>query len=63
MAETTFDDVVAHCTRKVEVVAYFLALLELARWGMVDVAQEDWLSDIEIRHTGDGDVRLSEWSQ
>ncbi|MDH5371428.1 MAG: segregation/condensation protein A [Acidimicrobiia bacterium] len=63
LAETTFDDVVAHCTRKVEVVAYFLALLELARWGMVDVAQEDWLSEIEIRHTGDGDVRLSEWSQ
>jgi segregation and condensation protein A len=34
-----FDDVVAHCTRDVEVVAYFLALLELARWGIVKVHQ------------------------
>jgi segregation and condensation protein A len=35
-----FDDVVAHCTRDVEVVAYFLALLELARWGIIRVNQE-----------------------
>ena len=62
LAESTFEDVVAHCTRKVEIVAYFLALLELARWGMVDVAQEDWLSPIHIRHTGAGDVLVSEWS-
>ncbi len=34
-----FDEVVAHCTRDVEVVAYFLALLELARWGIVHVTQ------------------------
>lgn len=36
-----FDEVVAHCTRRVEIVAYFLALLELARWGIVHVSQED----------------------
>jgi segregation and condensation protein A len=36
-----FDDVVAHCTRDVEVVAYFLALLELARWGIIRVSQEE----------------------
>lgn len=36
-----FDDVVSHCTRDVEVVAYFLALLELARWGIVRVSQEE----------------------
>jgi segregation and condensation protein A len=36
-----FDDVVAHCTRDVEVVAYFLALLELARWGIVRVSQTE----------------------
>jgi segregation and condensation protein A len=36
-----FDDVVAHCTRTVEVVAYFLALLELARWGIVHVSQTE----------------------
>lgn len=36
-----FEDVVAHCTRDVEIVAYFLALLELARWGIVEVNQDD----------------------
>ena len=35
-----FEDVVAHCNRDVEVVAYFLALLELARWGIVRVSQD-----------------------
>lgn len=49
-AETTFDELVAHCTRRVEVAAYFLALLELARWGMIELAQRDWLSRIEVRH-------------
>jgi segregation and condensation protein A len=34
-----FEDVVSHCNRDVEVVAYFLALLELARWGIVRVSQ------------------------
>lgn len=62
-AETTFETLVDHCSRTVEVAAYFLALLELARWGMVEVAQEDWLSEITVRHrpgTGDGDL-VSEW--
>jgi segregation and condensation protein A len=35
-----FEDVVSHCKRDVEVVAYFLALLELARWGIVRVSQD-----------------------
>lgn len=63
-AETTFEDLVAHCTRKVEVAAYFLALLELARWGMVELAQDDWLAQIEVRHRPHGEpgaVR-SEWA-
>jgi segregation and condensation protein A len=40
--ETTaeFDTLVAHCERDVEVIAYFLALLELARWGVVTVNQD-----------------------
>lgn len=62
--ESSFDDLVAHCTRRVDIVAYFLALLELARWGAVEVAQEDWLSTIEVRHRSDappGHV-VSEWS-
>ena len=31
--ETDFEDLVVHCTSSYEVVAYFLGLLELARWG------------------------------
>ncbi len=58
-----FDDLVEHCTRPVEVAAYFLALLELARWGFVQVAQEDWLSGITVTRTGDGSIDLtSEWA-
>ncbi len=62
--ETTFDELVAHCTRRVEVAAYFLALLEMARWGLVELAQDDWLSAIEVR-PGDGDGRglISEWTE
>jgi segregation and condensation protein A len=63
VAESTFEELVSHCTRKVEVAAYFLALLEMARWGMVEVAQEDWLSAIEVRHRADGAAgTLSEWA-
>src|SRR3972149_6732649 len=64
MAEANFDDLVAHTTRKMAVVAYFLALLELARWGLVEVAQRDWLSTIEIRRSGGEppDDMTSEWS-
>jgi segregation and condensation protein A len=45
-----FDDVVAHCNSDAEVVTYFLALLELARWGIVRVSQQDWASAIGIRY-------------
>jgi segregation and condensation protein A len=47
---TDFDEDVAHCTRNVEVVAYFLALLELARWGIVNVSQTHIDENIEIRY-------------
>ncbi len=65
VAETNFDDLVAHTGRKVEVVAYFLALLELARWGLVEVAQEDWLAEIRVRRLGGPSMELptSEWGQ
>jgi segregation and condensation protein A len=65
LAETSFDEMVAHTTRKVEVVAYFLALLELARWGLVEVSQRDWLANIEIRRLGSEtpDHLTSEWSR
>jgi len=45
-----FDDVVAHCTRDVEVVAYFLALLELARWGIVRVSQDEQFDRISMSY-------------
>jgi segregation and condensation protein A len=48
-AAYTFDRLVEHCERPVEVVAYFLALLELARWGMLELKQTDWMSTIEVR--------------
>jgi len=61
LAEVTFEDLVEHCSRKVEVVAYFLALLELARWGMVEVAQTDWLDQIQVKHLGSMAPMTSEW--
>lgn len=48
-----FEDVVAHCNRNVEVVAYFLALLELARWGIVRVAQHTPEAAIHINYDPD----------
>jgi segregation and condensation protein A len=59
----TFEDLTAHCSRPVEVAAYFLALLELARWGLVSVSQEDWLSEIVVSDRGDrGTGFSSEWA-
>ncbi|MEZ5176103.1 MAG: ScpA family protein [Acidimicrobiia bacterium] len=45
----SFDEIVEHCTRKADVVAYFLALLELARWGILEVQQPEAFSTIGIR--------------
>lgn len=60
---SSFEDLVDHCERPVEVAAYFLALLEMARWGLIEVAQEDWLSPIEVRQRDGGDADLtSEWA-
>ncbi len=62
-AETTFESLVAHCTRKVEIAAYFLALLEMARWGLIELAQEDWMSEIEVHRRGSSGAQvISEWS-
>ena len=60
---STFEELTAECTRAVEVAAYFLALLELARWGLIEVSQEDWLSEIVVRDRATGAVDLnSEWA-
>ena len=55
--ESTFERLVAHCTRRVEVAAYFLAVLELARWGVVSVAQ-DHPSEISVRRSPNGTIGL-----
>ena len=58
-----FDTLTEHCQRPVEVAAYFLALLEMARWGLVEVHQDDWLSAIEVRHLGFPEIdATSEWA-
>lgn len=60
---SSFESLTEHCKRPVEVAAYFLALLEMARWGLIDVAQEDWLSEIEVRHRESREIDLtSEWA-
>lgn len=59
----SFESLVEHCEGPVEVAAYFLALLEMARWGLIEVTQEDWLSPIQVRPRDMGDVDLtSEWA-
>lgn len=59
----SFEDLTDHCRRPVEVAAYFLALLEMARWGLIEVSQRDWTSAIEVRQLDDGSVDLtSEWA-
>ncbi len=60
--DTSFDDLVSHCTRRVEIAAYFLAVLELARWGMIEVAQEHWLDEIRVRQLDGGQMLTSEWA-
>jgi segregation and condensation protein A len=60
--DTSFDDLVSHCTRRVEIAAYFLAVLELARWGMIEVAQDHWLDEIRVRQLDGGEFMTSEWA-
>ena len=60
--DTSFDDLVSHCTRRVEIAAYFLAVLELARWGMIEVAQDHWLDEIRVRQLDGGSALTSEWA-
>ncbi len=60
-AEADFSDLVAHAERSVDVVAYFLALLELARWGVVEAKQDGWLTEIRVKATGRSQEVSSEW--
>jgi segregation and condensation protein A len=64
--EAEFGDLVAHCERPMEVIAYFLALLELARWGVIKVAQESSNEPIAVKYEADAppsaQAMASEWS-
>jgi len=64
--EAQFADLVAHCDRPIEVIAYFLALLELARWGVVAVSQETAHEAIEVAYQQNAptsaQAMASEWS-
>lgn len=63
VAMADFDILTEDCETPVQVAAYFLALLEMARWGMVEIHQDDWLSGIVVRHVENVDVDLtSEWA-
>jgi segregation and condensation protein A len=60
--ETDFERVTSHLGRPIEVVAYFLAVLELARWGLVEARQEHIDASIVLRSTGKARSSLvSEW--
>lgn len=62
-AVTSFEDLTEHCRRPVEVAAYFLALLEMARWGLIGVSQADWTAPISVKQLDDGAIDLtSEWA-
>lgn len=63
---TTFTELVSDCTQTAEIVAYFLALLELVRWGVIGVSQDHWLADIRVQTNDieEGSSLLeSEWSR
>lgn len=64
-SEASFNEIVAHCTSAVEVVAYFLALLELARWGAVKVSQANPTDDISVEAGNEAvpESLTSEWSR
>lgn len=60
--ETDFERVTSHLGRPIEVVAYFLAVLELSRWGLVEARQEHIDAAILLRSTGKArSSMVSEW--
>lgn len=62
--ELDFERLTADLRRPVEVVAYFLAVLELVRWGLVEATQEHPAKPILLRHRREPDAGLvSEWQK
>ena len=59
-----FDRLTGTLRRPMEVVAYFLAVLELVRWGLVEASQEHAALPIVLRHRRDPEQGLvSEWQK
>lgn len=68
--ETDFESLVDHLEGSHGVIAYFLALLELVRWGVVRIDQHHEFAPITVSHNPDADWaetsltdRHSEWAQ
>lgn len=61
--ETDFERLTEHTTRPMDMIAYFLAVLELARWGMLRARQEGPSAPITITRsdTDHADALLSEF--
>ena len=67
-ASTDFESLVGHLATPNGVIAYFLALLELVRWGVIRIGQEEAFAPITVEQNpdaGEDDFSLgreSEWS-
>lgn len=61
--ETSFDELVSGFRRTVDVAAYFLAMLELARWGFLELSQQHRDAPIVVAANERKDVSdmVSEW--
>jgi segregation and condensation protein A len=60
--ESDFETLVADLSSSYEVVAYFLGLLELARWGIVRVSQEDRFAPIVVAYSAvEAEERFTAW--
>ena len=53
LGQASFRDLVADCDERIQIVVRFLALLELYREGMVDLAQAATFGEIHIRWEGE----------
>ena len=60
-AAATFDELIGEEVPRPQVIAYFLALLELARWGLVALSQGSGTAPILVEHKRSEEI-LSEWS-
>lgn len=57
LVESSFDELIDGTRHRSEVAAYFLALLELARWGLLTVSQADWNGPIRVEQNLTIDLR------